>query len=105
MTPPSRHPPSRRVPARPVRLLFLPIGLEMFPFVERTGHTFLMNIGYRFVAAPQVQQARGQDFRSALVATQLHLNISMRVSEILVKMLPARFAPGFFHSLPPRCSV
>ena len=29
-----------------VRLLFLPIGLEMFPFVERTGHTFLMNIGY-----------------------------------------------------------
>jgi len=28
------------------RLLFLPIGIEMFPFAERTGHTFLMNIGY-----------------------------------------------------------
>ena len=28
------------------KLLFLPIGLELFPFKERTGHTFLMNIGY-----------------------------------------------------------
>jgi len=27
-------------------LLFLPIGLKLFPFRERTGHTFLMNIGY-----------------------------------------------------------
>jgi glycosyltransferase involved in cell wall biosynthesis len=27
-------------------LLFLPIGIEMFPFKKRTGHTFLMNIGY-----------------------------------------------------------
>lgn len=34
--------------ARPDRkkYLFLPIGLEMFPFKERTGHTFVTNIGY-----------------------------------------------------------
>ena len=28
------------------KLLFLPIGIELFPFRERTGHVFLMNIGY-----------------------------------------------------------
>lgn len=27
-------------------LLFLPIGLELFPYQERTGHTFVVNIGY-----------------------------------------------------------
>ena len=28
------------------KLMFLPIGLELFPFKERTGHTFVFNIGY-----------------------------------------------------------
>lgn len=28
------------------KLLFLPIGLELFPFRERTGHTFVSSIGY-----------------------------------------------------------
>ena len=27
-------------------LLFLPISLELFPYRERTGHTFLVNVGY-----------------------------------------------------------
>lgn len=27
-------------------LLFLPISVEPFPFRERTGHTFVMNVGY-----------------------------------------------------------
>lgn len=28
------------------KLMFLPIGLEMFPFRERTGHVFTQNLGY-----------------------------------------------------------
>jgi len=28
------------------RLMFLPIGLELFPYKKRTGHTFIHNIGY-----------------------------------------------------------
>jgi len=28
------------------RLMFLPIGSELFPFRQRTGHTFIHNIGY-----------------------------------------------------------
>jgi len=30
--------------------LFLPIGLKLFPFRERTGHTFVVNIGYGCLA-------------------------------------------------------
>ena len=55
------------------------------------------------VAPAQVHQARRQNLRSALVATQLHLNISMRASEILVKMPFAGFPLGFLHAPPPRC--
>lgn len=28
------------------KLIFLPIGVKMFPFKERTGHTFVTNIGF-----------------------------------------------------------
>lgn len=31
---------------KPRKLLFLPIGIEMFPYRKRTGHTFVCNIGY-----------------------------------------------------------
>lgn len=32
------------------KLLYLPISIEPFPFRKRTGHTFVMNIGYGYLA-------------------------------------------------------
>ena len=37
---------SWRKTSRRAKLLFLPIGLELFPFKLRKGHTFVLNIGY-----------------------------------------------------------
>lgn len=36
----------RKVQRDNKKLLFLPIGLELFPFKLRTGHDFVLNIGY-----------------------------------------------------------
>jgi glycosyltransferase involved in cell wall biosynthesis len=35
-----------KIPHPNKRLVFLPIGLKMFPYKKRTGHTFVANLGY-----------------------------------------------------------
>jgi len=51
----------------------------------------------RRVAASQIHQGCGEDFRLAAVATQLHLGFSMRESEILVNRFPGFPAPFSRH--------
>ena len=55
----------------------------------------------RRVAPAEIDQCCGEDFRLAVVATQLHLDFSMRLSEIFVKS--GRFFRAFFGSQ--RCPV
>lgn len=67
-----------------VRLLFLPIGLEMFPYRERTGHTFLMNIGY---GGPH-------DRRQSSKVVQAFQMLTNPEARLIVNCQQSQFPPG-----------
>lgn len=67
-----------------VKLLFLPVGLDLFPYHERTGHTFLMNIGY---GGPH-------DRRQSATVVKAFTGLTDPDARLIVNCQQSQFPPG-----------